>query len=117
MLVSIKVTETVTELAVRELLESMGIEFEIKPQVKRKRKNAQVYQATGKKVTNLPLQAKICLEALVGDLTLSEWANAAVKAGLKTKQDPERIIMYYRPQLIGEGYVVMKTQETPETEG
>lgn len=69
--------------------------------------------ASGEVVAKLPLQARVIVTAagnLVAEgydkFTNKDLTDASVKAGLVTRQLPERIVAYYLPTLRGKGIVV-----------
>ena len=61
--------------------------------------------------TDKKLEIHLCkqMQVLINCLpskptTTSEWANLAIKAGLETQQPPERIVAYYKRQIVGLGF-------------
>lgn len=53
-------------------------------------------------------QAKILAKSLENQkepVDMNQWADLAIKAGLTTKQEPSRIVAYYKRRLIDEGVV------------
>jgi hypothetical protein len=66
-------------------------------------------KGTGKKI-----EVKVCkqMEVLIGSLPkdkpvdTKEWAELAVKNGLQTQQPPERIVAYYKRNIIDLGFAV-----------
>jgi hypothetical protein len=66
-------------------------------------------KGTGKKI-----EVKVCkqMEILIGSLPkdkpvdIKEWAELAVKNGLQTQQPPERIVAYYKRNIIDLGFAV-----------
>lgn len=66
-------------------------------------------KGTGKKI-----EVKVCkqMEILIGSLPkdkpvdTKEWAKLAVKNGLQTQQPPERIVAYYKRNIIDLGFAV-----------
>ena len=66
------------------------------------------YVRTDKKLeTRLARQMEVLINSLPADqpLSITEWAKCAVKKGLQTQQLPERIVTYYKKQLVEMGYV------------
>lgn len=96
----------------------------LRPETKKvrtkKTENIKLYASTDKQLTEsqkLPKQALIILQAIQrrgsSPTTMEQWTADSVHNGLETKQEPIRIVMYYRPLLISTGFVV---EAAPETE-
>lgn len=66
-------------------------------------------KGTGKKIeVKICKQMEVLIAALPKDkpVDVKEWADLAVKQGLQTQQPPERIVAYYKRNIIELGFAV-----------
>lgn len=105
-----KTVEGMEEDKQRELLEVLMKKFNIKAAKERVLvKSTKTYTRTEKQLTekqSLPKQCMIVLNSLTEpNMTLESWTEKCLANGLETRQEPVRIVMYYRPLLISGGFV------------
>jgi len=106
-----KATEYLKNLGIEfdeELGDRLNRELKVKSQARANRSYKLADNVTEESLKAIKTNQKriIAMTLLKADspVTTKEWANLA--EDLQTKQDPERIIMYYKRDLLDEGYIV-----------